>query len=327
MLIDDVTIQIKAGNGGKGMVAFNKNLGSLGPSGGSGANGGNVYFEGVADLNALRQFRMSKVFNAGNGENGDIQFRDGHTGEDIILKIPIGTVIHNLDNSKDIEIVGVGERALVAKGGRGGKGNFLFRSSRDTSPTRFQPGLPGEGFKVRLEMKLIADIGFIGLPNIGKSSLLNELTEANSKVANYQFTTLEPNLGAYYELILADIPGLIEGASTGKGLGIKFLRHVERTKILFHFISAESERPDKDYRIIRSELRKYNPKLVRKPQYVFMTKTDLVKPDELRKRMGILEKKGLRVTPISIYDWDSIEKVKQILNLIKDKKLGIKQSS
>jgi GTP-binding protein len=327
MLIDDVTIQIGAGNGGKGMVSFNKNLGSLGPSGASGGNGGSVYFEGVADLSALRQFRMSKVFKASNGEDGGIQFRDGHTGQDIVLKIPVGTVIHNLDNGKDTEIINVGEKVLVAKGGHGGKGNFLFRSARDTSPRRFQFGLPGEGFKVRLEMKLIADIGFIGLPNIGKSSLLNELTKAGSKVANYQFTTLEPNLGTYYELILADIPGLIEGASTGKGLGIKFLRHVERTKILFHFISAESEHPDRDYRIIRSELMKYNPKLTRKPQYVFLSKSDLVKPDELKKRIGILKKKGLKVTPISIYDWDSIEKVKQILNQIKDKKLGVKRSS
>ncbi len=327
MLIDDVTIQIGAGDGGRGASTFNKNMMSLGPAGGSGGNGGSVYFEGIADIDGLRQFRTQKTFNAMRGEDGRGQFMDGHTGQDLVLKVPVGTVIHNLDSDTKVEIVTIGERVLAAKGGHGGKGNFLFRSPRNTSPRRFQFGLPGEKFKMHLELKLIADVGFVGLPNIGKSSLLNELTKANSKVANYQFTTLEPNLGAYYELILADIPGLIEGASSGKGLGIKFLRHVERTKILFHFISSESEHPDKDYRIIRSELRKYNPKLARKPQYVFLTKTDLVKPDDLKKKVSILRKKGLKVTPISIYDWDSIEKVKQILNQIKDKKLGVKRSS
>lgn len=325
MLIDDVTIQVGAGDGGKGAVAFNKNLLSLGPAGGSGGNGGSVYFEGIADIDGLRQFRHKKVFDAGRGEDGRGQFRDGHTGQDLILKIPVGTVIHNLDNNTDIELVKIGERILIAKGGHGGKGNFLFRSPHDTSPRRFQRGTPGESFRLRLELKLIADVGFVGLPNIGKSSLLNELTRAKSKVANYQFTTLEPNLGAYYELILADIPGLIEGASTGKGLGIKFLRHVERTKILFHFISSESEHPDKDYTTIRRELSKYNPKLTRKPQYVFLTKTDLVSSADLKKRIAILKRKGLNPVPISIHDWDSIEAVKRLLDKIKQDKFGSKK--
>lgn len=320
MLIDDVTIRLKAGDGGDGSVSFNKNMMMLGPTGGSGADGGNVYFEGVSDLGALRQFRHKKEFLAKDGENGRGQFRDGHTGEDMLLKVPVGTVIHNLTTEKDIEITKVGEKTLIAKGGRGGKGNFLFRSPRNTSPKRFQSGLPGEGFEIRLELKLIADIGFVGFPNAGKSSLLNELTKASAKVANYPFTTLEPNLGVYYELILADIPGIIEGASKGKGLGIKFLRHIDRTKIIFHFVSAESENVAKDYKTIRKELGKYNQEMLKKKEFLFLSKSDTLPEKDLKKKLAALKKLNKNVIPISIYDFDSIEKVKKILNKIKDKK-------
>ncbi len=259
MLIDDVTIKVKAGAGGRGAVAFDKNKMAIGPAGGSGGNGGNVICEGVSDLSALNHFRHKKDLNAKNGEDGRSQFRDGTTSEDLILHVPVGTVIHNLETASassaqagtDQEITKIGQRILVAKGGHGGKGNFLFRGPKSTSPKRFQFGLPGETAALRLELKLIADVGLIGYPNVGKSSLLNELTRAQSKVANYAFTTLEPNLGTFYELILADLPGLIEGASHGKGLGIKFLRHVERTKILFHLLSAESENLVKYYKAIR----------------------------------------------------------------------------
>ena len=246
MLIDDVKIRVIAGHGGKGAVAFNTNLMSLGPAGGSGGKGGSVYAEGVSDLSALGQFRFKKEFAAEDGMDGRGQFRDGHDGKDLILKVPVGTVIHNLTTNEDISIEKSGERVALAKGGLGGRGNFQFKSSRNTSPKQSQPGLPGESFEVRLELKFIADIGFVGLPNVGKSSLLNKLTNARSKVGNYAFTTLEPNLGTYYELILADIPGLIEGSSEGRGLGIKFLRHIERTRILFHFVSAESSSPTHD---------------------------------------------------------------------------------
>ncbi len=316
MLIDDATIKVSGGNGGRGAVAFNKNMKSLGPTGARGGNGGNVFFEGTSNLNALNQFRYKKEFAAENGENGKGQYNDGRTGSDLILKVPVGTVIHNLTNGADAEIVKIGERILVAKGGRGGKGNFHFRSAVNTSPTQFNEGAVGEVFTLRLELRMIADVGFIGLPNVGKSSLLNELTKAKSKVANYPFTTLEPNLGAYYELILADIPGLIEGASSGKGLGIKFLRHIERTKILFHFISAESDTPIKDYRTVRKELKKYHISLTKKTEYVFLTKSDMADTKTLRKKSGALKKARLNVLPISIYDWDSLEKVKEILNKI-----------
>ncbi|MEK7609279.1 MAG: GTPase ObgE, partial [Patescibacteria group bacterium] len=316
MLIDDVKIRIKAGDGGRGAVAFNKNLMSLGPVGGDGGDGGSIYFEGVSNLNALAQFRYKKDIKIKNGENGKPQFNDGADTEDLVLKVPVGTVVKNLDTKETREITKIGERILAAQGGHGGKGNFKFRSSLNTTPTQFQYGRAGESFRIQLELKLIADVGFIGLPNAGKSSLLNELTRAQSKVANYPFTTLEPNLGAYYELILADIPGIIEGASAGKGLGIKFLRHVERTKILFHLISAESENPARDYKVIRNELKTYGAGLIKKQEYLFLTKNDLIAPAELKKKLAVLKKISKKTLTVSIHDWDSLEKVKKILNKI-----------
>lgn len=320
MLIDDVEIRILAGHGGKGAVAFNTNLKSLGPVGGSGGKGGSVYCEGVSDLSALRQFRFKKEFSAEDGRDGRGQFRDGHNGDDLILKIPVGTVIHNLGTGSEINVEKSNERILLAKGGIGGKGNFQFRSSRNTSPKHAQPGMPGESFPFRLELKFIADIGFVGLPNVGKSSLLNALTNARSKVANYPFTTLEPNLGVYYELILADIPGLIEGSSSGRGLGMKFLRHIERTHILFHFISAESSNLSKDYRVIRKELGAWNSALLKKPERLFLTKSDVVTSKELDKKLSVLKKIDPRAISISVNDAESIKNVEKILNSIKDEK-------
>jgi len=322
MIIDDVKIKISAGNGGKGAVAFNKNMMSLGPTGGSGGDGGSVFIEGVADISALNQFRNKKDLIAENGEDGRGQFRDGQDGKNLIVKAPVGTIIHNLTNENKFEIAKINERLILVQGGKGGKGNFHFRGPKNTSPKQFQPGLPGEKFEFRLELKLIADVGFVGLPNVGKSSLLNELTSAKSKVADYPFTTLEPNLGTYYELILADIPGLIEGSSAGKGLGIKFLRHIERTRIIFHFISAESESPEKDYKIIRGELGTYKKELLEKPEYVFLSKSDAVSPEKLKKKLSILKKINSEAMAISIYDDESIKKVKNILNKIKDEKIA-----
>ncbi len=323
MLIDDVKIKIKAGRGGDGNVAFNKTKMALGPTGASGGNGGSIYFEGVSDLGALGQFRYKKELAAQDGERGKGQLNDGANGHDLILKVPIGTVAHNLSIAKDDEIISIGQRLLAAKGGRGGKGNFKFRSSVNTSPMEFQGGLPGKEYELRLELKLIADVGFIGLPNVGKSSLLNQLTNAKSKVANYSFTTIEPNLGVYYELILADIPGLIEGASGGKGLGVKFLRHIERTKTLFHFISAQSAEPVKDYQVIRNELGAYNKKLLDKPEYIFLSKADLLdKKDEIDKKLDELKTAGKEAIAISVIDDASISRVEEILReIIKQKYL------
>ncbi|HPW34568.1 MAG TPA: GTPase ObgE [Candidatus Paceibacterota bacterium] len=321
MLIDDVIIKVSAGHGGKGGVSFNKNLMSLGPAGGDGGKGGSVYLEGVSDLSALNHFRFKKDIVADKGQDGQPQFRDGKDGVDLVLKVPVGTVIHNLTNGNDVEIEKIGQTELIAKGGMGGKGNFKFRSPRSTTPKRFQSGTPGEKFDIRLELKLIADIGFVGLPNVGKSSLLNELTKAKSKVANYPFTTLEPNLGVYYDLILADIPGLIEGSSQGKGLGIKFLKHVERTKIIFHFISAESDTPDKDYKVIKKELGAYNKALLKKPEYLFLTKSDMIDQKDLSKKLSKLKKINPKTLAISVYDWDSIKEVEKILNKIGGEKM------
>lgn len=321
-MVDDIIIKVKAGNGGDGKVAFNKNLMALGPVGGSGGNGGSIYFEGVADLGILKNFRFKKDLFAEDGENGRGQFIDGKRGEELILKAPVGTVIHNLANGETHEVMSVGEKILVAQGGHGGKGNFHFRGPKNTSPTRFQFGLPGESAELHLELKLIADVGLIGLPNGGKSSLLNELTSANSKVANYPFTTLEPNLGVYYDLILADIPGLIEGASSGKGLGIKFLKHVERTKILFHLVACDSANLIKDYATVRAELKKYNPELLDKKEYVFLSKSDELNDKDLAKVVKKFEVKKIKVYPLSILIDESLENVRKILNKIAEDKIA-----
>jgi len=320
MLIDDVKIKVSAGNGGKGAVAFNKNLMSLGPAGGSGGRGGSVFAESVSDLSVLNQFRFKKQLKAENGQEGREQFKDGRDGKNLILKFPIGTVIHNLTNGSQSELKKIGEQILLVKGGCGGKGNFHFRSSRNTTPMQFQPGLPGEEFELHLELKLIADIGLVGLPNAGKSSLINELTNTKSKVANYPFTTLEPNLGVYYELVLADIPGLIEGSWTGRGLGIKFLRHIERTNIIFHLISSESPAPEKDYKIIRQELGAYNKKLLEKREYIFLTKSDILDKKSIEKKLKKLKKLKPDAIAISILESESVKKVKKILNAIKSEK-------
>ena len=318
MLIDDIRIHISAGHGGRGAVAFNKNLMSLGPAGGDGGRGGDVRAVGVSDLGALRQFRFKKRFHAEDGGEGRMQFRDGADGTDIVLRLPVGTVIHNLTapGGAPTEITKVGEEVVLAKGGIGGKGNFKFRSPRNTSPTRFQSGIAGEAFDVRLELKLIADVGFVGFPNAGKSSMLNALTRAQSKVANYPFTTLEPNLGAYYGLILADIPGLIEGSAGGRGLGIKFLRHIERTRIIFHFVSAESEDPAGDYKTIRKELGFYNKELLKKEEYLFLSKSDLADEAGTKKKLALLKKSNPSAVAVSIHDPASLKKVQTILNAI-----------
>jgi len=316
MLIDDVTIKVKAGDGGRGAVAFNSAKMSLGPTGASGGRGGSVYLEGTSDLGALIQFRYKKELAAKNGQKGKAQFNDGADGDDLVLRVPLGTVIHNLTSGEETEIISIGQQSLVASGGKGGKGNFKFRSPVNTSPTEFQEGLPGQEAVLRLELKLIADVGFIGLPNVGKSSLLNELTNAQSRVANYPFTTLEANLGVYYELVLADLPGLIEGASGGRGLGLKFLRHVERTRTLFHFISAESDNPLNDYKVIRKELAQHNQKLLEKPEYIFLSKADLAAPDKIDKMLKELAGAGRSVTPISIHDKKSLKEVEKILRQI-----------
>jgi GTP-binding protein len=320
MFIDDVTIDVVAGNGGGGTVAFNRNKMELGPTGASGGNGGSVWCEGVADIGALSHWRNTKEARATNGQPGGNQYRDGENGADYTFKVPVGTVLHNLDTGEDIDIGSIGQRVRLARGGAGGRGNYHFRSSTNTSPRQSQPGKQGEHFRFRLELKLIADVGLIGMPNAGKSSLLNELTRAQQKVANYPFTTLEPGLGAYYDLIIADIPGLIEGASSGKGLGIKFLRHVERTRVLLHLVSSESEHPLEDWQTIRAELGAYNPSMLTKPEFVFLSKTDMVPADVTSRHIARFAEAGITVIGLSIHDPDALEKIRTLLRDVTEAK-------
>jgi len=315
MIVDDVQIDVKAGDGGDGAVAFEKLIGAKGPTGTSGGNGGSVILKGVKDLTALYPFKIKKYWKAERGKDGRSKFRDGHRGEDLILEVPVGTVVHILDKDETDEIIHVGQEILVAKGGKGGRGNFHFRSSRNTTPKEAENGTPGEEITIHLELKLIADIGLIGLPSAGKSSLLNALTNANSKTGAYHFTTLEPHLGDYYGLILADIPGLIEGASQGKGLGFKFLKHIERTQILFHLIDSTSDNIIDDYNTIRNELKKFNPTLLEKEEYILISKIDLIDNEKLEKIKNIFKDK--KIYPISILQEDSLKEIKELLNKIK----------
>ena len=320
MLIDNIGIKVSGGKGGDGIVAFNKEKMSLGPTGGNGGPGGKIIAEGVSDIGALRQFRYKKDFQAGDGKDGGINRRTGSAGKDIILKIPVGTVIREKENGEDREIVKIGEKVVLAIGGNGGRGNYSFRSSTNTSPKESTDGTPGEEKKIEFELKLIADVGLVGLPNAGKSSLLNILTGAKSRVANYQFTTLEPHLGSYNGLILADIPGLISGASSGKGLGTKFLRHIERTRVIFHMISCESNDIMHDYQIIRDEIESYGKGLESKHEYVIITKSDLFKKEDLELRISEMKDKFAGSFTISIIDDESLNKLRSMLQQIIDEK-------
>lgn len=316
MLVDDVTVRLEAGHGGRGAVAFQKVRLALGPTGGDGGRGGSIYFEGVSDIGALLPLSSKKVVSAGRGGDARGQFIDGKSGEDVTVKVPIGTRITNTETGYLREITKIGERFLAAGGGKGGRGNFKFRSSTNTTPKEYEEGTEGDVAEYRLELRLIADVGLVGLPNAGKSSLLNELTRAKSKVGNYAFTTLEPHLGSYYGLILADIPGLIEGASEGKGLGTKFLRHIERTKRLYHLVSAESDEVVRDYRIVRRELATFDQELAKKEESVYLTKSDTISSEDLAAKIADLGKIGVKAVPLSILEPESMDGIRADLNLL-----------
>lgn len=312
MLIDEVEITLSGGHGGAGRVAFNPGK-KGGPSGGDGGRGGDLYIAVTSDLTALNQFSKKKYFAAPNGEKGGDNKKSGSGGENLALLLPIGTVLVDKDTQETVELVGLEQEILVCEGGLGGKGNFALRSPRRTTPEFAQPGLPGSIKRLHVNLKLIADFGFIGLPNTGKSSLLNGLTKTNVKVADYPFTTLEPNLGVLGAKILADIPGLIEGASNGKGLGIKFLKHIERVKVLLHCISSDSGDVKRDYQTVRNEMLAHNPSPEPKKEIILLTKSDLVSGDKLKEKVKQLKKFKKQIIPVSIYDWDSLEKLKRML--------------
>jgi len=318
MLVDEVEIKIKAGDGGDGKVNFHREkfVPKGGPDGGDGGNGGDFYVLGVSDLSALSRFRYQKEFAAGDGKPGGADRKTGVSGKDEEIRISIGTVITDRESGEIWEITKAGERMQIAKGGKGGKGNWHFKSSTHQTPLEFEEGKPGQARTLYLELRLIADVGLIGFPSVGKSSLLNELTKANVKVAPYHFTTLEPNLGVMDGLVIADLPGLIEGAHRGKGLGIKFLKHIKRTKVLVHCVGSDSENPVGDYETIRNELGEYDKELLERPEMILITKSDLVPAEKLKKIERQLKKTKRGILMTSIYDYDSLEKLKEKLHNI-----------
>ncbi|OGK64803.1 hypothetical protein A2262_01250, partial [Candidatus Roizmanbacteria bacterium RIFOXYA2_FULL_41_8] len=284
-----------------------------GPDGGNGGNGGSVYVIGQNNIYLLKKFREQPLVKAESGQPGAKNKKHGANAPDLIIKVPLGTRITNLWDNSQVEILDESSRFLLAKGGKGGFGNWEFRSPTNQTPRQFEPGRPGQNTKYLFELQLIADIGLIGLPNAGKSTLLNALTQAQAKTADYPFTTLEPNLGAFDDYIIADIPGLIEGAHFGKGLGIRFLRHVERTKLLVHCLSCESENLIKDYQIIRQELIAYNPKFVDRPELLILTKADVLDKKTQTKLINQFIKQNLKPLFVSVLLEESLEELKAVM--------------
>ncbi len=315
MLIDEVTLSVKAGNGAPGHVSLRREkfVPHGGPDGGNGGKGGNVYFVGVSDLTALSQFRSKKEVKAKDGGRGKSKKRHGANAPDLIVSIPVGTTIKNLETNAAFEINRVGQKMSIAHGGAGGRGNWELRTATHKTPSAAEPGEPGEARNLFLNLQFIADIGLIGLPNAGKSTLLNCLTNADVKTADYPFTTLEANLGVMDKKIIADIPGLIEGASAGRGLGIKFLKHIEKTKLLVHCIDCSSSNIKKDYQTIRNELKMFNEKLLSKKEIVLLTKIDLLSKDELILKQTVLEKEDHHILMVSVLDDDAISFLKKML--------------
>lgn len=319
MLVDKVTITVKAGDGGNGAVSFRRNEGNPfgGPDGGNGGNGGDVYVQGVNDLSALSQFQYKKKWKADDGVAGKRKNLFGKNANDLIILVPVGTLITDGDGKLVADINKESIKILLAKGGKGGRGNNEFKSATNQTPKYAEKGEKGDELELQLELKLIAQVGIIGLPNAGKSTLLAHLTNANPKIGDYPFTTLEPNVGMLGKYMLADIPGLIEGASEGKGLGVKFLKHIEKTEFLIHCIDASSEDVEKSYKIIMDELGSFNSNLSRKKQIILLTKSDKISEDNLSEKIEILKKFSLEIFTINIYDLEIVDTFKKsILSIL-----------
>lgn len=305
-LIDEVTISITAGKGGDGVVRWRQEKAKplSGPGGGNGGRGGDVFIVAVSDIGYLDFYRHTKEFHAENGEPGANFGRQGGNGEDLELKFPVGSILTNKSTGEVFELNHVDQRIRILSGGRGGLGNEYFKNSRNVTPKESTPGVLGEYGEFHIELRMFADIGLVGLPSAGKSTLINALTNAKSKVAAYHFTTLDPHLGAFYGFIIADIPGIIEGASEGKGLGTKFLKHIERTKAIAHVISLESETILQDYETIRKELTDHDAELAEKDEIIIFTKSDMVDEKQLKEKLKVMSKitKGKQVFVVSAYD-------------------------
>jgi len=296
--LDQAKIYIKAGNGGSGSASFRREkfVEYGGPDGGDGGDGGSVIFESERNLNTLIDFRYAQHFKAQDGHIGTKRKRTGATGKDLIIKVPVGTQIYEEDNNTLIyDFTKNKEKFLVAAGGKHGLGNVRFKSSTNRAPTKKTIGKLGEEFWVWLQLKVIADVGIIGMPNAGKSSLLAAITRARPKIANYPFTTIDPNLGVSYyddkEVTLADVPGIIEGAHEGIGLGDKFLRHIERCKILLHLVDLSEEKLVENYLKVRNELSKYDKVLIKKREIIVFNKSDLFEKKEVEKKLNLFKKK------------------------------------
>tara|TARA_B110000008_G_scaffold222752_1_gene223356 strand:+ start:477 stop:1460 length:984 start_codon:yes stop_codon:yes gene_type:complete len=316
--LDQVKIYVKAGDGGHGSPSFRREkfIEYGGPDGGDGGSGGSIILKSERNLNTLIDYRFQQHHKASRGENGSGQNRTGHGGENLFLKVPVGTQVFEEDNKTLIyDFKKEGDEFVVANGGKGGLGNTRFKSSTNRAPRKFTKGVSGEEYIVWLQLKTIADVGIIGLPNAGKSSLLAAITNATPKIANYKFTTLNPNLGvATYddkEITLADIPGLVEGAHEGVGLGVQFLKHVERCKTLIHLIDITNQDLENTYQQVKKELRNYSNELLKKKEIIVLNKTDLLDNNEVKEIMKNFSKnKDSEVITLSTFEKASIKKVK-----------------
>jgi len=294
--VDEATIKVQAGNGGRGMVSFRREkfIPFGGPDGGDGGDGGSLYVVARQGLNTLADFRYQRSFKAKNGEPGGSADCSGRGGEDLEIMVPVGTVIYDTETEETLgDLTHDGERLIVARGGRGGLGNQHFKSSTNRTPRRATPGYPGEKRELRLELKLLADVGLLGLPNAGKSTLISAVSAARPRIADYPFTTLHPNLGVVYvgehkSFVMADIPGVIEGAAEGAGLGIRFLKHLQRTRVLLHLVDISppdpAADPVKDARVIVAELKRFSPELAARERWLVLNKLDLMTPEDADKR-------------------------------------------
>ncbi len=319
--LDQVKIYVKAGNGGDGSASFRREkfIEYGGPDGGDGGDGGSIILKAEQNLNTLIDYRYQQHHKAKRGDNGSGQNRTGKSGIDLVLKVPLGTQVFEEDNKTLIyDFTKIGEEFVAASGGKGGLGNTRFKSSTNRAPRKFTKGTLGEDFVIWLQLKTIADIGIIGLPNAGKSSLLASITNANPKIANYQFTTLNPNLGvANYddkEVTIADIPGLVEGAHKGIGLGVQFLKHIERCKSLLHLIDITNKDLRKSYNQVKIELKNYSSKLSKKKELIVLNKIDLIDENKVKKIVKDFKKDmKSEVIAISTLKKDTISKIKSKL--------------